>query len=1362
MQVHDTIEILRNKEIFTITSTNRIIAKSAKHNYDPNIYNAGIYGKIEMDNHADTHALGRNCTVLNWTGRTCNVSPFSDRYHPITNVEVVTAATAFDDPVTGETTILIFHEALWLGEFMIDSLINPNQCRIYGISICDDPFDPHRSLGIFDHNTGVTIPFKMFGTTAAVETRSISPNELLNTRQIVMCDSIPWDPSKVALPSSADNNPQDHGYVISKVMVPFERRIRLLNDLPIPTLDIDTCSHDFTNRCISTINVSIHAINTMTRHSLSTAEDLARKWKIGLETARKTLNCTTQYGIRHALHPLTRRYRTDIFMLNIKRLRTRMYTDTLFSRVISINGNKCAQIYCNKNYIKIIPMKSKSEAGNSLQEFIEDIGIPNEIIADGAAELTGPATEFMKNIRHYHIHLRHTEPHTPRQNFAERMIGEVKRKWKQRMVTRSVPNRLWDYGLVYESEIMSRTAKGPGNRTGVEQITGDSVDISEWLDFEFYDLVWYWHGPDMEENPQLGRWLGVSHRIGSAMCYWVINSNAQVLSRTTVQHVPSLERQQDDMRKKIDQFTGQLKEKLSDINYIDTSQGALGQYIQDVDISNDEPEQQMALVHDDYTADAYDQYLGAELITVYQGKYNHAVVNKRLRDPFGNPIGKRHDNPKLDTRMYQVEMQDGAILEYTANMIAENLHSQIDEEGKRYLIFKAIIDHRRDNSTVLEHHVDRMEHTTKGWYLLVEWRDGTTSWISLSELKASNPIETAEYAYANRLIDELAFSWWAKQVLRRRNHIISKLKSRYWRTTHKFGIKLPHSVQEALEIDRTTQSPHWREAIEKEMKNVRPAFERWDGTVEEASSGRFLVGYQRIKCHMIFDVKMDNLTRKARFVAGGHTTQTPTSLTYSSVVSRESVRIAFTLASLNGLEICVADVGNAYLNANCRERIWTVAGPEFGNDQGAVMIIKRALYGLKSSGAAWRAMFASSLEDMNFRNSYADPDFWIRPASHLGFDYYEMILVYVDDILCISKHTAPIMKHIASIYRLKDDSIGEPKRYLGANIGTWVLGDGRQVWSMSAASYIKSAVANIESELAHGPHRILRSKAYRPMKSGYRPEIDVTPLLPEELAAYYQGLIGVLRWICEIGRIDILTEVSMLSSFNAMPREGHLDAVLDIFAYLKQHQQAAILFDDAEPKIDERRFKKVDWTSIYGDVQEELPPHMPKPLGAPVKIHCFVDADHAGNLATRRSHTGILIFVNMAPIIWYSKRQNTVESSTFGSEFVALRTAVELIISLRYKLRMFGVHVDGPANVFCDNQGVVYNSTSPESVLTKKHNSICYHRVREAAAADIIRVAKEDSITNLADALTKPLPKESRKYLFGRIMYGLYFDHEHT
>jgi hypothetical protein len=119
-----------------------------------------------------------------------------------------------------------------------------------------------------------------------------------------------------------------------------------------------------------------------------------------------------------------------------------------------------------------------------------------------------------------------------------------------------------------------------------------------------------------------------------------------------------------------------------------------------------------------------------------------------------------------------------------------------------------------------------------------------------------------------------------------------------------------------------------------------------------------------------------------------------------------------------------------------------------------------------------------------------------------------------------------------------------------------------------------------------------------------------------------------------------------------------------------------------------------------------------------------------------------------------------VESSTFGSEFVALRTAVELIIGLQYKLRMFGVPLAGPANVFCDNQSVVHNASTPESTLAKKHNAICYHCVREAAAASIVRAAKEDSKTNLADGLTKPLPRDRRSLTFGNILYGLYSNKE--
>ena len=135
---------------------------------------------------------------------------------------------------------------------------------------------------------------------------------------------------------------------------------------------------------------------------------------------------------------------------------------------------------------------------------------------------------------------------------------------------------------------------------------------------------------------------------------------------------------------------------------------------------------------------------------------------------------------------------------------------------------------------------------------------------------------------------------------------------------------------------------------------------------------------------------------------------------------------------------------------------------------------------------------------------------------------------------------------------------------------------------------------------------------------------------------------------------------------------------------------------------------------------EEIPPGAPEPLGKPLTVSTFVDASHACNVLTRRSHTSILLFPNNALIRAFSKKQNTVESSTYGSELVALRIARDLIVEMRLKLRSIGVPLLGPANVFCDNQGVVKNTSIPESTLSKKHNSINYHVVREAVAAGIL------------------------------------------
>jgi len=251
----------------------------------------------------------------------------------------------------------------------------------------------------------------------------------------------------------------------------------------------------------------------------------------------------------------------------------------------------------------------------------------------------------------------------------------------------------------------------------------------------------------------------------------------------------------------------------------------------------------------------------------------------------------------------------------------------------------------------------------------------------------------AEYAVTMGIDHEPAFNWWVPYVLKKRERIISLVKkrqTRYLKRTHKFGIAIPKIVDKALELDKINGNTLWADAIAKEMKNVRVAFKILpDG--ERAPNG-----YQRIHCHMVFDVKMENFQRKARLVAGGHQTNAPDTMTYASVVSRETVRIALTYAALNDLQVKVGDVLNAYITAPITEKVWTVLGPEFGQDAGKKSIIVRALYGLKSTGAAFRAHLASSMRTMGYKSCKADPDLWLkeetRPSDNI---YYATLMIFL-------------------------------------------------------------------------------------------------------------------------------------------------------------------------------------------------------------------------------------------------------------------------------------------------------------------------------------------------------------------------------
>ncbi|KAI2511683.1 Reverse transcriptase (RNA-dependent DNA polymerase) [Fragilaria crotonensis] len=393
--------------------------------------------------------------------------------------------------------------------------------------------------------------------------------------------------------------------------------------------------------------------------------------------------------------------------------------------------------------------------GDTLTQFIGDFGAPAHLTFDGASVQTGPRTRFMEAIHRYEIKYHVSGPCRPNENPAEQSTHKIKNRWCRIMLEKKVPPRLWDYGFAWVCEvenICANFSKYAEGRTPLEIVTGDMPDISEDL------------------------------------------TNA--------------ERATDETRSRMLEYEEKLK------TVLDAQSADITRTLRDIDISkvvdpdNEDPEffEEFARVIDNaslHPADdaitatgdvkaievAIDQYIGMELALLIgdDGTRIHARVTKCMRDEEGRPIGTAHDNPLLDSRRHGIEYVDGNVEELTASIIAENLIAQVDDEGRRQMMFEEIIDHRTtpeavpksEGTYVNQYGVRRQKQTTRGWELLIQWRDGSTDWIALKDFKESYPVEMALYATNRGIHEEPAFAWWVPYVLKKQKRIIQKVKSKY-------------------------------------------------------------------------------------------------------------------------------------------------------------------------------------------------------------------------------------------------------------------------------------------------------------------------------------------------------------------------------------------------------------------------------------------------------------------------------------------------------------------------------------------------------------------------------------------------------
>ena len=211
-----------------------------------------------------------------------------------------------------------------------------------------------------------------------------------------------------------------------------------------------------------------------------------------------------------------------------------------------------------------------------------------------------------------------------------------------------------------------------------------------------------------------------------------------------------------------------------------------------------------------------------------------------------------------------------------------------------------------------------------------------------------------------------------------------------------------------------------------------------------------------------------------------------------------------------------------------------------------------------------------------------------------------------------------------------------------------------------------------------------------------------------------------------------------LSRFRAQPRKGHLDRAKRIVGYPLFLPDGSIRSKTGEPDFSSLKDQEYDWTrSVYSGACEQIPHVIPKSLGKHVQAIHYVDANLHHDLATGKAVTAALHFLNQTPIDAYTKRQSTVETATYGSKFVAARTAVDQIIDIHTTLRYVGVHIKDKIDMFGDNRSVVTSSTIPNSTIFKRDHLASYHRVREAIAAKYISFHWKDGKSNPSDILIK-------------------------
>ena len=933
------------------------------------------------------------------------------------------------------------------------------------------------------------------------------------------------------------------------------------------------------------------------------------------------------------------------------------------------DGSTMAQFFCGRDTLvcDAYGIKSTKQFINTLSDNIRKRGAMDTLISDGGKyEISKRVTDLLRSL---FIQDYQSEPYHQHQNKAENRFGLAKRYTNTVMNTSGCPACCWllclQYICVVLNHLASPTLQGI---CPVQALEGTTPDISFLLHFSFYEPVYYRidsSEPDLNfpssSNEKKGYWVGFADNQGDSLTWRILTEDTQkiiirsgvrsALRTTTNQCLASPSGEGTTLPFPIPY--SQQSQNYLPLDPLDASTPNFEHFVKSQTGEDEDNPIHMANI-------VIPNLLGRSFLLPPEDNGERHMAKVIDIDDHGQTL----EDIKFKLKINKDQAEE--IMSYNQLMDYIQKGTDAEEDPDSLFKFRDIVAHQGPLEST------DPNHKGSKYNVMVEWESGEVTYEPLTLISKDDPITCAVYAKKHDLLDTTGWKH-LKRYAKTSKRLIRAVKQSRIRQVrasarYQHGFQVPKDYNDAMRLDKENGNTHWQDAMDLELTQIHEYKVFKDTGKAKFHNGKVVTpdGFQKIRVHFVYAVKHDGRF-KARLVADGHLTKEPVESIYSGVVSLRSLRMVVFLSQLNNLEIWGADVGNAYLEAYTDEKLCIMAGPEFKELQGHLLIMVKALYGTRSGGARWHDRLFDILQELKFKPSKADPDVWMRPEP--GGTCYEYIAVYVDDLAIAAKDPQAFCNELKKKYNLKLKGVGPLEYHLGCTYKK----DPDGTLAADPRRYVNKILESYERMFKEKPR-----KSRPPLEGGDHPELDTSELCDEHQTKQFQTLIGQLQWLISLGHFDIAVHVMSLSRFRAQPRKGHLDRAKRIVGYLLFLPDGAIRFRIGEPDFSSLKDQEYDWTrTVYSGACEQVPHDIPKPLGKHVQTTHYVDANLHHDLATGKAVTAALHFLNQTPIDAYTKRQSTVETATYGSEFVAARTAVDQIIDIRTTLRYLGVPPSG-------------------------------------------------------------------------------------